>query len=131
MDVLKTKKVKKYLKKIPWIYENHFLYFKLNSNNINEGSYNELCRKTVRKTVGKGQSCCMSAGWTVVHYGNGGFFPFFLTLLVLFTFIPMRPMSFKQHGSGKGKLLRVLLSQQNILCGKVGVDEKVRVRLNI
>lgn len=59
------------------------------------------------------------------------FFPFFLTLLVLFTFIPMRPMSFKQHGSGKGKLLRVLLSQQNILCGKVGVDEKVRVRLNI
>lgn len=40
----------------------------------------------------------------------------------------MRPMSFKQHGSGKGKLMRVLLSQQNILCGKVGVDEKVRVK---
>lgn len=43
------KKVKKYFKTIPWIYENHFLYFKLNSNNINEGSYNELCRKTERQ----------------------------------------------------------------------------------
>lgn len=106
------------------------IFYILNSNNINEGSYNELCRKTVSQ-MGKGQSCCMSVGWTVVHYGNGGFFPFFLTLLILFTFIPMRPMSFKQHGSGKGKLLRVLLSQQNISNEKFGVDEKVRVRLNI
>lgn len=108
---LKNKK-QKLFKKITWIYENHFLHFKLNNknnnNNDDEGSYNELCRKTVCQ-MGKGQSCCTSTGWTVVHCGNGGFFPFFLTILILFTFIPMRPMSFKQHGSGKGKLLRVLL----------------------